>query len=410
MNENWTNKQHLVLKQAVRELKARTIPVGPPAEVLQRVLRAELKTPLSRRIFLSVRRMAAVIAVALAIFGAILGWLKFNNPNAAFARIVEPLLQARSATCHAIFHMAGLPEIEAEVFYKDTGKLRLELDTGINYLIDATDAHMVGMMPEFKTAMEIDFDPMPQAPVPQIVTGWVFELRRQIGIARQNSENKVVALGLSELDGKEVLSYQIWTPQSLIFLWADKDTLALRRMQITIEPITGCPCTIDLVKFSFDTPVDEQLFDTRIPEDYAVQTLILNASEPAESDLLEALQTFTDLTGGHYPDDLTASALNQTAMRYTPQKLLWQFITLRPQTPGMTEILSFLVTQARGLIFARSLPEDCDSHYLGQNVTVNDVDKPVFYYRPAAGGTYRIIYADLTVEEVHPNDLAQIIP
>ncbi|MBN2211319.1 MAG: hypothetical protein JW709_07980 [Sedimentisphaerales bacterium] len=412
MTKNSKYRYSQSLKLSVRALQNRSAPKYPPRDAIEKVLQAgrETQQPLWQKVLPAIRRTAAIVAIALVIFGAILSWLKINHPSTAFARIVEPLLQARSATCHAIFRMAGLPEIEAEVFYKDTGKLRLELDTGLNYLVDAGDAYMVGMMPKYKTAMEIDFDPMPQAPVPQLVTGWVFELRRQIEIAQKNNLKKVVYLGLTELDGIAVHKYQLWNPQSKIFIWADKDTLILRRMQITIEPITGCLCVLDLVNFGFDTLLDDRLFDTRIPDDYIVQKVTLNASEPSEADLLEALKTFTDLTGGYYPDSLTALGLHQTARRYTPRQLLWQVITLKPQTPGMSELLTFIVTQARGLIFFQSLPDVCDAHYIGQDVSVNDPDRIIFYYRPVSKDTYRIIYADLTVEEVHPDNLAEIIP
>ena len=58
----------------------------------------------------------------------------------------------------------------------------------------------------------------------------------------------------------------------------------------------------------------------------------------------------------------------------------------------MTEILSFLVTQARGLIFAQSLPASCDANYIGNGISVNNVNAPIFYYRPKGSDVFRVIY------------------
>jgi len=43
--------------------------------------------------------------------------------------------------------------------------------------------------------------------------------------------------------------------------------------------------------------------------------------------------------------------------------------------------------------------------YAGQNVRFGDPATPIFWYQPAGSATYRVIYADLHVAAVPPQNL-----
>jgi hypothetical protein len=45
------------------------------------------------------------------------------------------------------------------------------------------------------------------------------------------------------------------------------------------------------------------------------------------------------------------------------------------------------------------LPPEADAHYAGKGVALGKADTPIFWYRPTAANTYRVIYADLSVRE-----------
>ena len=46
-----------------------------------------------------------------------------------------------------------------------------------------------------------------------------------------------------------------------------------------------------------------------------------------------------------------------------------------------------------------------DSHYAGAGVKLGDADKAIFWYRQKDAKTYRVIYGDLSVKDVAPEDL-----
>jgi len=58
-----------------------------------------------------------------------------------------------------------------------------------------------------------------------------------------------------------------------------------------------------------------------------------------------------------------------------------------------------------GLMFVHILDADSNWHYAGDGITVGDSDKAIFWYKPKGSNKYRVIYADLTVEEMTADQL-----
>ena len=58
-----------------------------------------------------------------------------------------------------------------------------------------------------------------------------------------------------------------------------------------------------------------------------------------------------------------------------------------------------------GFIFVQLLKAENDWHYVGANVKLGDAKSPVCWYRPDDSKTYRVIYGDLSVKDVAPEDL-----
>jgi hypothetical protein len=67
--------------------------------------------------------------------------------------------------------------------------------------------------------------------------------------------------------------------------------------------------------------------------------------------------------------------------------------------------LEFGLKMARGFVFFKLLKAENDWHYIGTDVTLGDAQSPVCYYRPTGSETYRVIYGDLSVKDVAPEDL-----
>ncbi|MHC4557988.1 MAG: hypothetical protein ACYS80_11870, partial [Planctomycetota bacterium] len=60
------------------------------------------------------------------------------------------------------------------------------------------------------------------------------------------------------------------------------------------------------------------------------------------------------------------------------------------------------MTLGKGMLFHMSLK---DRHYAGSGVKVGEADKAIFWYLPEGADTYRVIYGDLSVKDVAPENL-----
>jgi hypothetical protein len=59
----------------------------------------------------------------------------------------------------------------------------------------------------------------------------------------------------------------------------------------------------------------------------------------------------------------------------------------------------------RGIMFMTQLPAESNWRYAGENVKYGDAQTPIFWYQPSGSATYRVIYGDLSVRDVAPENL-----
>jgi len=76
---------------------------------------------------------------------------------------------------------------------------------------------------------------------------------------------------------------------------------------------------------------------------------------------------------------------------------------------GSYVIIQFLFVEftviCPGFIFVQLLKAENDWHYVGKNVKLGDSESPVCWYRPDSSETYRVIFGDLSVKDVAPENL-----
>lgn len=60
---------------------------------------------------------------------------------------------------------------------------------------------------------------------------------------------------------------------------------------------------------------------------------------------------------------------------------------------------------SRHLLFIRFFKGQGEWHYVGKDVKFGDAEKAIFWYQPKNSETYRVIYGDLSVKDVAPEDL-----
>lgn len=62
----------------------------------------------------------------------------------------------------------------------------------------------------------------------------------------------------------------------------------------------------------------------------------------------------------------------------------------------------------QGVMFYMTLKPENDAHYVGKDVKLGTPDRAIFWYKPTGSEKYRVIYADLSVKELTPEEVKQL--
>ena len=125
----------------------------------------------------------------------------------------------------------------------------------------------------------------------------------------------------------------------------------------------------------------------------------VDSSAPNEKDLVAYLRYFAQ----RHSDDLFPPTLN-------PMELVAYEMKLRKEGKSrdieMTkdERLQQTFNMTRGGMFVLQMKPENDWHYAGEGVCLGDADTPICWYKPDGSETYRVIYGDLSVQDVVAED------
>jgi hypothetical protein len=133
-----------------------------------------------------------------------------------------------------------------------------------------------------------------------------------------------------------------------------------------------------------------------IPEGYStLPKAALSLTGSTEQDLVEALRLWVYVLDGVFPKDFSTQAHMDDVPKI--RKKASQLSDEQNMENGMKMI--------RGFIFYKFLKDENDWHYVGKGVKLGDAESPVCWYRPESSETYRVIYGDLSVKDVAPENL-----
>ena len=185
-------------------------------------------------------------------------------------------------------------------------------------------------------------------------------------------------------------------PKMKLTIWADAETAA----PIRIELLMGQSQTI-IKNIEFDMPVDESLVSMDIPDGYTLYEGELDYTDFDEQDFIVILQFWAEhVLGGNFPDRVSAVDIlkMRPALRQTIDQL----------NISDEEKMQLGMAMGRGFMFFRQLEfSRTDWRYVGKGVEFGDANTAVFLYQPKGSDTYRVIYGDLTVKDVTPENLPQ---
>ncbi len=386
-----------IVDRAADALRRETVPDGPPAEVLSAVVAAganahqPAKPTFRERIF-TMNRIVKTAAAVILVGGiaAVLIW-PFDGKSPAgiaFGDVKRQIQEARAMSFTIHMNMPGTGKAMTIKSHYTPDYMRQEMvEMGVVTVLDFSKGKSVTLRLKEKVATIVDLGNMSDIKARMEKEGdFLTQIRKML-----EGENK--DLGEKEIDGQLAKGYQVTKNGYVMDLWVDPETAHPIRMEMDSPMRKGEG--IILTDFVLNPKLDEKLFSLEIPDDYDIKRVKMDLGDTSEEDLVAGLRFIaTKVNDGKFPK------LQGVDPEFI-QKL--QKADLSPE-----EKQQFRNTGVRMTLFvARTSAESQDWKYFGAGVELGAKDTPIAWWRLKGADNYRVLYGDLRIEDVAPEDLPE---
>lgn len=410
------------LERAAAALRDAPVPDGPPADVLDRTLRAlnaaegpvpAPQTNSKRRWWTmkSLSKFAAAAVFAVVAAGLIFWAVNTGGSNVALADVLSRIRDVRAVKFNMVstVEVPGAPPqtVSGRATIAEPGWMRQEIDqVGIVSVFDFRTGRAVTLVPKEKTAIVLELSNLDKLPGAQAGPGAPGRPPNILDELKKLDGSSGKPVGELRVDGRVLKGFRVEQPGQEMTIWVDPETRL--PVEITAEMKTGMlpSAKVKMTGFVWDASVDPSQLTLTPPADYKVQNLSVDVAPPTERDLLTALRTAAELNGGTFPDGFDMEGMMKVikgavermpADRQSPER-----------KDAETKGAQSMITISRGWMFASDPKNGEDFHYAGTGARLGTAGVPVFWYRPKDAKVYRVIDADLRVRDVAPADLPKV--
>ena len=367
-----------VMNQIVREQNVRLKAATRATEALK-LRRTIMKSSITR-----------IAAAAVIIIAVTVGILQFGNGNVTFAKVVEPILKARTVIFDFFIGEEEGSPVMHEIVVGQRIKRTISNLPGMTQIIDMETGKMLALNDVDKTAVYVDI----KGKLQEMTRGYI-EFVREVLMELKDSLD-VKELGEQVIDGRKAIGFSgRGNNNQELKIWADPKTAVPIRVELRL----GREFFVVLKNFKFDVHVDESKVSMKVPEGYKLEEAEVDFTKGTEEDFIESLRIWAEvLLDGNFPEVVgTEQYMKQVPL--LGEKLVQS--GLSDEEVGKKVGMIF----PRGMFFLQLLELDGKYTYAGKGVKLGEADKAIFWYRPEGSETYRVIYGDLSVKEVAPEDL-----
>jgi len=329
----------------------------------------------------SVTKMAAAAVIIVAV---LIGIQQFGSGTVTFAKVIEPILNARTVILDLIVGDEETSPLMHDIVVGSRIRRTMSNMPNMTQIIDLDDARILALDDNDKTAIYVDI----KGPLQEGTRNFVEFLREVVVKLQDNHEE----LGEREIDGQRAIGFVSRGPNEEIKIWADPKTALPIRIELRVGQFFSI-----LKNFQFDVQIEDSLISMDVPEGYTLQETEFDLSGSTEQDFIEGLRIWTRVHDGAFPETLST----ENVMKQVP--LLAGKIAQLNLTDD--ETTQMMMKYVRGMLFIQTLETQGKGHYAGQGVKLGDADKAIFWYQPKDSETYRVIYGDLSVKDVAPENL-----
>lgn len=341
----------------------------------------------------SMVKIYSIMGIAAAIIIVFLGlYLKpwSEEPDKAYASVVKQFENAKTMTYTLAIKMEGAPEMHQEHFYKEPGYMRANMSFGstiAGYLIsDMVHKKAISVISPKKQYMEMDFDQALKMYGKQPEYNIIEHMR---SLPKRADKE----IGTQEIDNRLLRGYLVTEEGMKKTVWIDSTNEDLVRIDMELLNMKGVHYVIKDIKFN--VLLSDTLFNLKPPEGYTPIKIEIDYSQVNENDLIFFLRFWTS----HSKEETFPPTFSDQAELMKSMKLL-----NKPKKEENEK--EFGMKTMRGFMFVlQKMKSENDWHYAGKNVKFGAADKPIAWWKPDSSKTYRVIYGDLQIKDVEPDDI-----
>ncbi|HUW20222.1 MAG TPA: hypothetical protein VMW16_13070 [Sedimentisphaerales bacterium] len=264
---------------------------------------------------------------------------------------------------------------------------------------------MISLMPDQKKYIRIEYDD-------EMLANMKKQNNDPREMVKQIMRCEYTELGRSVIDGIEVEGFETTDPSFMapmakdikMRLWVDVENRLPVRQELDIKVNEQMQMQGVVYDYQWDIQVDASDFE--IPPDY---TLLAEVEVPGmrdEGKTVQALRAFAEITDGRYPSSMTMMAIVQES-----GKVLKSMGIDKIKDPNQEEtqklMNKMMLLQAPYIFYTQLVQENKDPAYYGDRVKAEDADAVLMRWK-VSDDQYRVIYGDLTAENVSAEQLAQL--
>ncbi|MEJ2702282.1 MAG: DUF2092 domain-containing protein, partial [Sedimentisphaerales bacterium] len=316
-----------------------------------------------------------------------------GSTGTAYADVVQRLQKARTLLYTVVTStaVAGMPDMQMEIAFKEPGYVRITMPGGYVSVADWTQGKGLSIIPDKRQFVEMDMSNMPNDMAQR-----QFDMIERLRTLPERADEM---LGQRTVDGRVVQGFRVTEESEIDTVWIDTKTLELVSVEREFVNVPGVSAV--LTDFQFDVDLDDALFSLTPPDGYTRVEVQVDASDTGESDVIEYLRLWTTWTKDHtFPPTLNPVEMTKVSAEMAAAG---KFIESHSAQPDPEQVMAM----TRGVMFVMKLPAESHWGYAGGNVKYGDAQTPIFWYQPAGSATFRVIYGDLSVRDVAPEDLSK---
>jgi hypothetical protein len=186
-------------------------------------------------------------------------------------------------------------------------------------------------------------------------------------------------------------------------IWVDvqTDLPVLMEMQLSGK---GGQMEMNMMMDEFDWGVelDRSLFEPNIPADYSLMAEVSMPSMQDVNAFTDGMRMAAKWTGGKYPSSISmVSGMQEVSEAWK------QYRDPNAGQPSKEDMQDLMKVQMAYMFYAELIKADKDPCYYGAVVTALDTDAVLLRYK-IDDANYRVVYGDLTAENVSTEQLAEL--